>query len=135
MGGLGLVDRGFNLCQTEIEDLEQAVGSQLQVSGLDVAVDDAGGVCRREPARQLDPNAANPVHREAAARKDRVEGRALHVLHDQKVGAVLGVEVADDYEIRMRSLRDCQRLAPESLSHALIAQKSGRENLERDVAM
>ena len=58
-----------------------------------------------------------------------------HVLHDEEVHAVLGVEVEDGRDARVREAGQDVRLAPEALARGRVPERAAQKHLDRDVAV
>src|ERR1700732_5410832 len=95
------------LCQTEIENFQPAIWGDMQIVGLEVAMDDALGVSPRQPLRALcaDPPYLHLVERPVV--QFAAQGNALNQLHHQKVQALLAAKIVDGSDAGMIQL--CQR--------------------------
>jgi hypothetical protein len=68
--------------QPEVEDPDPAVGAEDRVVGLEVAVDQPGGVGGGQPVAGLAVGADDRAR--AAVRGERAQGLAAHQLHHQE---------------------------------------------------
>ena len=90
--------------EPEVEDLDLVLLGHHDVAGLEVAVDDAGGMGRGERVDDLAGVAQRARQRQARLRDHRVERAAAHQLH-REVLADLGrpdVEDRDDVRVLQR---------------------------------
>ena len=72
------------LGEPEVEDLDRAVGSDLDVGGFEIAVDDALLVRRLEGLGDLEGDGDGLVHRDRAASDALGEILAVDELHDEE---------------------------------------------------
>ena len=79
------------LGDAQVHDPDALVLGDEDVLGLQVAVDDAGRVDRRQPRGRLGRHLAeHPLRKGPEVRQQLPEGDALHVLHDEEAeGLVL----------------------------------------------
>ena len=119
----------------EVGDLHLAVAADEDVAGLDVAVDEPGGVGRGERARHGGPDAGDLARRQgAAALEDGREVLPVDQLHDDvRAGRVRAV-VVDGHDVRVAQRRGRLGLLAEARREVGIAQVLGAEQLDRHVA-
>ena len=73
---------------------------------------------------------------ERAFRADQLAERAaLHVLHDDEVGAVLLTPVVDRHDVGVIEVGGRPRLAPETLDEGAVGGELGEQDLEGDGAV
>ena len=113
------------LGQAEVEDLDRAVPRQLDVRGLQVAVDDAVLVGVLEGLRDLLRDRQRFVDGDRALGDALVEGRALDQLHDQRARPVRFFEAVDRGDVGMVERREDVGLALEA-DHPLVVGGEGR---------
>ena len=87
------------LGQSEIEELDAALGVDHDVAGLEIAVHDAGGVRLGQRAGDLDGVAQDLLEPHAPLGDELAERLAVHVLHGDEVSAVLRGDVVDGDDI------------------------------------
>ena len=122
--------------EPEIGDPRAAVAADEDVVGLDVAMDDARGVCGREPAPGVDQAVEDLGERPLVAADPRREVAALDELHREEHGVLVRSDVEHRHDVRMRQAREHARLSHHSLT-SLRAELAGVEaqELHRDPAM
>ena len=89
------------LGEPEVEHLDPALGRDLDVGGLQVAVDDAVLVRLLERLRDLERDAGGLLHRDGAALDAVGERVAGDQLHHQRGGALALLEAVDRRDVRM----------------------------------
>jgi len=82
---------GIELGQTKIEHLDQTVFGDHDVSGLEVAMNNAGGVRLGQGIRNLNAISDGFTHCELALLDRRRHGHPAHVLHYDEVGVALRI--------------------------------------------
>ena len=141
-GGLGLVQslesegplRLHELGEAEVEELHPAVARQEDVLGLQVAVDDAGGVGGREALRDLDRGGGDGLDRERPAVEPVPERLALEELGDEVGDAVVAPDVEDGEDVRVAEPPDRLHLDLEPADPVGVGRAGPREDLDGDVA-
>ena len=119
-------DRRSHLGKTEIEDLDVTARSDEDVRGLDVAMDDAGGMRGVQRVGNLDPDVEQRIHAERAGGEPILQRRALQVLHDDERTPVLLADVVDGADVRVVQRRRRPRFARESAQCLRIAVRARR---------
>jgi hypothetical protein len=107
---------GQELDEAEIEDLDEAVGRDHHVLGLEVAVDDARGVGLRQAVGDLGADVQEPAGGERAppvGEQDRAQGLALDELHDDVVQPRGLLGIVDRHDVRVAQLRGGEGLLAE----------------------
>jgi hypothetical protein len=122
-------------CETEIENLQRAIGADLDVRRFQVAMDDAAVVRMRQRVGQLAAIANHLVERQPAVGNQRVERRSVHELHDDEGPLADLAHFMDraDIWVIQRGRRAC--FAQEALTRTGIAECGRRKNLDRDVSI
>src|SRR5262249_29168605 len=69
-------------CEAEVEDFDESTVGEHDVSGLEVAMEDAKRVCGGEPIRDLDAGGEGKPKGRGTFDDDLVEALAGNVLHD-----------------------------------------------------
>ena len=121
--------------EAEVEDLRLTVGRQRHVARLEVAMEDAVPVRVLERIGDGRAEVEHSIDAAAARREPRLERAAGHVLHDQEVVPVLGIEVEDGGDAGVRETGEHQRLAAKSLAGGRIDQRAAQEHLDGDDAV
>ena len=126
--------RRGRLGEAEIEQLG-ARFRQHHVAGLEVAVHDAGAMCRRQRIGNLDRNRECLGIRQAGplgcgARQSIRERLAFEELHDQKRGTHVLAHVVQRADVGMRQLRDRARFAIETLTELGIRGEAPGQHLD-----
>ena len=116
----GRLSAGEEHGQAEVEDLRLPVGGQHDVARLQVAMKDAVPVRVLERVGDRRAEVEHGVERQRARREARLERAAGHVLHDQEVVAVLGIEVEDGGDAGVGEPGQHQRLAAKSLARRRV---------------
>ena len=83
-----LQDRGHDLGQPEVEDLQDPVGGDHQVLRLQVAMDDAGAVRLGQAVGELRAEAQHLGDGQGPGAETLADGLAFHQLHDHVVRAL-----------------------------------------------
>ena len=89
------------LRQPEIEDLDCSALHQEKVGGLDVAVDDAGAVCRIERVGDLYPDVDGLMDPGRTVGQQIAQGLTLEQLHHQIRPALVLADVVNRADIGM----------------------------------
>ncbi len=122
------------LGEAEVEDARLPVRSHDDVGGLEVAVDDAGGVSDRERVGDLDRDRQREQRLERAARHVLLERRALHVLQDDVVEPVRLADVVDRLDVGVVERGAERRLALEAAARRLAQGELRLQRLDHDGA-
>ncbi len=123
--------------EAEIEHLDLGLrgvaGDQVEVLGLDVAVDHARGVGRAERAQHVHAEVDRQRLVDRLPPQPAPHGLAVQALHHQERPAVGGEAEIEDLDHRgvVGRGRD-PRLAQEALDHRRVGGEIGREPLERE---
>ena len=127
---------GHGLGDPEIEHL-RFLGSleEEDVAWLDVAMDDAHGVRRREGAQNVAADLGGAIERHRAVGLDELrQGRASEQLEGDVADALLGrSKVEQLHDVRVAQLLNERRLALEALRVDLAAREVLEQNFERDL--
>ena len=101
--GLGLEGRirADQFRQTEVEDLDPAVGGHEEVTRLDVAMDDPAIVRRGQTARDLTRVVGRLAGRQRTAGHPVAQRFTVEKLSDEVRGAALDADVVDRQDVRM----------------------------------
>ena len=130
-GVVGLRGVGLGAGEPEVEQHEPAVaGADERVLRLDVAVDEARRVQRREPVGELRERLAQPRRIAAVAAAHPAQERlARDEIHREVDRAGVLAELAERDEVRMRDVLEDAELAPKLRA---IAAGGRVQDLERD---
>ena len=120
--------------QTEVEELHVTIGTHHDVLGLDVAMDDAGGVRDRKRPRELRAHARDRVGSDGTA-DERRERMAFHQLHGQEAPAVHVTDLVDGDDIRVVERRSGARLLLETTNRFSVAGERGPKQLQGNLAV
>ena len=124
------------LRQTEVEHLHRAVLRQLDVGGLQIAVDDAALVRGLERRGDLTRDRQRFVERNRALRDAVRQRRAVDQFeHQRALRQPCFLEPVDLRDVRMIERREHLRLALESRDAIGIGGEEFGQNLDRDVAV
>ena len=122
------------LGQAEVENLHEAVLRDHEVLGLQIAVDDPGGVRLREGVRDLRGDRENPFGRKRPSRDELTQSRSLDELHrDPRNGAGLA-DLVDRDDVRVVQRRGGARLLLEAGEPVRVGRERLRQHLDRDFA-
>ncbi len=141
-GGLGLLQpfegdgclRLHELGEAEVEELHPPVARQEDVLGLQVAVDDAGGVSGREALRDLDRGGGDDLDGERPAVEPVPERLPLEELGDEVGDPVVAPDVEDGEDVRVVEPPDRLHLDLEPANPVGVGGPGPREDLDGDVA-
>ena len=122
------------LGQAEVEQLHHAVARDEDVLRLEVAMDDAARVRRREAVGDGRADLDGPPPRQRAALEEAAQRVALEQLRDDVGEVALLLELIERQDVRMRDGRDRLRLALETDARLLVRGETVGEDFERDVA-
>ena len=131
---LGEVGRLGGLGDAEVADLHPAVLGQQDVGGLDVAVDEAGGVGDRQRAGDLGGDVGGDPRVDLAVVEPGAQGLAAHQLHDDGLDAVVAARVVDVDDRRVRQAGDGDGLVAEAGDERLVGREVLVQDLDRDGA-
>jgi hypothetical protein len=121
--------------QPEVENLRLAVADEKHVLRLQVAMDDALLVRRRQAARDLRRDVDRRLHRQGAAGQPIAQRFAVQQFRDceQLIVVNAGIEDREDVGVAQRSHR--LRLALEARSPRRVMRKAGRQHFDGDLAL
>ncbi len=88
--------------QTEVEDLDPAVGGDEEIFRFQVPVNDAASVCSRESVGHRGADLSDLLPPQAGRRNTLAQGVAFQKLGDRVVNTVRGSDIVDLEEIRVR---------------------------------
>ena len=128
-------DRVHRLGEAEVEDLDLPVGRELDVGGLEVAVDDPLLVRRLERLGDLPRDGEGLVERQRAALQPFGEVFALDELHDEGADAARLLEAVDRGDVGVLQLGQDLRLALEPREAVGVGGERLGEDLDRDLAL
>ena len=130
------VDFGRRKClgQAEVEDLDLTLRRDLDVGGLEIAMDDALRVCRIERVGNLAGQPHRLAHRHRPARDDVGERVALDQLEHQGANAVNVFDPVERRDVRMIERSEQPRLSIEPRQSIRIERRRGGEDLDRHIA-
>ena len=123
------------LGETEVEDLDAAVGGQLDVSGLEIAMDDAALVRGVECFEDLLRDGQRDGGRHRPARDQHRQIVAADELHNERADRPGVLESVDLRDVRVIQRRERLRLADESLQAILVGDEALRQDLQGDIAI
>ena len=133
-GGRALAGGAPHLRDAEVEHLHLAGAREEDVRGLQVAVDDADGVARREAIEHGvgDPEHLRDRHHAPGALPRLADGLPLEELHHEERLPLLGdVVVQHAHAGRVADLVRDVRFAEEAVAHDAVARELRVEDLER----
>ena len=122
------------LSQSEIEDFQQPVRRDPQVTRLQIAMDEPLLVRRRQSRSQLSAKTNSFLHAKSAGGEFHVEGYSRYVLSDQKISAALVPEFKNRGNVGMVKAGKRQRLFSKPLTRPFLGKQPGEQHLERDLA-
>ena len=120
--------------QPEVEHLDLALGGDLDVGGLEIAMDDPEGVRRLERFGDLAGDRQRLVDRDRAQGGALGQGRALDELQDQRPEAAGLYEVVDTTDVRVVERGQNPGLALEAGKALGVGDESLRQQLDGDLA-
>ena len=120
--------------QPEIENLDVAVAGQEDVLGLEVAMDDALGMRRRQPVGNRRRNLDRLAPRQRTPSRSAREGCAFEQLHHGERNAIGDGELVDRQDAGVGERRDGARFGLEARAHQRIGRDVRRHHLQRHFA-
>lgn len=123
------------LREPEVEHLHVAVGGELDVAGLQVAVDDAALVGALERGGDLVGRAQHLLQRQRAFLQAVGKGGALDQLEDEHERAVRGLDAVDLADMGMVQRGEHLGFAAQPRDPVGIGGEAGGEHLQRDAAL
>ena len=121
--------------QPEVEDLHEAVGSDHHVLRLQIAMNDAAVVRRRQSLRHFGHQPHNLLERKVAFRRQVAQIASFDQLHDDEGDLVDAADVVDGDDVRMVELRRGARLLLEAAKTLDAGRRILRQDFQRDVAI
>jgi hypothetical protein len=122
------------LGESEVEDLGGAVRRDLEVRGLEIAMDDALALGGLEPLGDLEKERERLGDRKSAAGDAIGERLAFDQLHRQKADSVVGLGAVERGDVLMVERRQNARLALEAGEPFGVVRDVVGEDLDRDLA-
>jgi hypothetical protein len=123
------------LGQSEIEHFDRSGLRDLDVRGLQIAVDDVLPVRRLERFRDLEGDANGVRQRKRTVDQALGNGRSLHELEHEGRQAIEIFEAVDSRDVRMIQRGEDLRFPGKTHEPIRIVRESRREYLDRDVAI
>ena len=124
---------GEHLRDAEVEDLHAALGRDLDVGRLQIAMDDAALVRRLERQRDLMDDRQRLIERQRAGDEPHAERFARHQLHLDDAALLDLAEAEQHRDVRMIERRQHARFALEARPPIEIRQERVVQHLERDL--
>ncbi|HEY8379440.1 MAG TPA: hypothetical protein VIK91_23270 [Nannocystis sp.] len=121
--------------EAEIEHADAAVVADHGVARLEVAVDEAGLVRRREAAAGLNEGVEDLGPGALLAAAPGLQGLAADELHGDEDLVVVDPDLVDDGDVGVRDLRHRLRLVVEAQAAVAVGGALPAEDLERDLAI
>ena len=116
----------------EVHDHDTPRERQHDVLGLEVAVNQPGGVDRLETRQQLRGNLARPTDVQRPSLPQELGQRgAVHELHRHHLVAVLDDQIEHAADVRRDDLACGAHLAPQQLARAIVSNQLRSKRLER----
>ena len=122
------------LCEAEVEDLDQTLAGDHHVVGLQIPVNDPGRVGPGEPIR--DPGSdLERLSRGDRSRGDQLaQGRSLDQFHGHVRLGVRPTDLVDRDDVRVIQGRSGTRLPLEAVQALRVRRNLGRQHLQGDLA-
>ena len=133
--GVGTCQVGIELGQTEIKHFDQSVFRDHDVSRLEIAMYDAGGVRLGKRVGDLNAIADSFAQFELAILKHGRQSRSADVLHDDEVGVALGVDFINSDDVGMIQSRRCHGLALKAAAGSRAQRAIGGKNFDSNIAV
>ncbi len=127
----GIREPRAGLGKPEVEDLHPLVPCDEDVVGLQVPMDDALLVRRREAERDLHAVLPRPTRGQRARQERLAQRLALEELRDRVGHRPFVPEIMNREDVGMRQRRDRLRLAPEPRERVRILREALRQHLDR----
>ncbi len=119
--------------EAEIEDLQQPVGSDADVSGFEIAVNDSLLMRRGQPGGELPPELQDFLFGNSS-NNFFPDGRTGHVLHHQKIDAVLAVEIVNGADVGVIEPGKGESFLAELAARGIVGESVPGEDFQGDVA-
>ncbi len=129
-GRLGALE---NLRDAEVGDLQQPVGGEHHVVGLDVPVQDVVGVRGLQRRRGRQAQRAGGLRGDRAGRQPLAQGAAGEQLHDEQTAASMLDVVMDAHDVRVVEFGQDAGLGEEAGPQVRVVGRV-EQHLDRDVA-
>ena len=130
-----IADLRSELSETEVENLQPAIGRDAQVARLQVAMHDAVLVRGCQALGQLDAKLHNFFLRQRSAGKFCVQRGSGDVLGDQKIQIAFAAELVDGGDAGEIHARQRDRFFAKSLARRRVGKQARGQYLERHVAL
>lgn len=121
--------------ETEIEDLDAAVGFHHHVGGFQIAVNDASLVGCGQRAGERGANFDNSFNGHSVRRNHLIERLAFDELHGQKMDAIAFFDGKNGDDVRVIQRSDDARFALETSQAVGIVRHFGGQDFESYVAL
>ena len=137
--GQATLGAGRHLGDAEVQDLDEvffaAAGDQVDVVGLQVAMNDARSMSGRQALGELAGETDQALHRDRRAAPDNARERVSFEELHHEVGAAVGqeTEVADVDDVLVADSRGGPRFVQETLGHFFVASQVCPQHFHRDL--
>ena len=121
--------------KAEVEHLHSAVGANHDVGRLQIAMDDAAGVRRRQGIGDRDRDPQHLAEAHAVAWNERIQALPTHVLHHDEIVAVCRLDFVDGDDVCVIEGRGGVRFLDETTAAVLVADAVRRQHFDRDFAI
>lgn len=121
--------------ETEIKDFEAAILSDEEIGGLEIAMNDGVIVGGDESIDKLKGESEEFGFGERADGEALAERLSGNVLHDEKVGAALSVEIVDGGDVGMIELGERVGFVVETMARGIVGDGAGMKKFEGNVTI
>ena len=123
--------RGYGFCQAEIENFYRAALGEENICRLDVAMDDAFGVCGVERVGDLNSYVDDFIKRHGTAADAMLQRLPIKVFHRDEPLAIAFIDFVDGADVRMIQRRSRLRLAFKTRQRLRIFSHCVRQEFQR----
>ncbi len=120
------------LGQAEVQHLHRSVGPDHHIRRLQITVDNASGVGPRDGIGDGNRDPQDFTEPHPLARDEGIERLPGHVLHDDEVDPIRGLDLVNGDDVRMIEGGGGAGLLDETAAAVLVRHTLGGKNLDRD---
>ena len=131
----GFGGRNPQFGETEVEDFEPTVRGEKKVGGFQIEMNDGAIMSSGKAVGELDGEGKEIGFRQRTWSKGGLERIARNVLHDEEIGVALSVEIVNGGDVGVIHLGEGACFVAKTVTCGFVGERSGREHLDRDIAV